>query len=300
MSKGLPELLEEKRKSEGHEIDAKKFDNVPKGLVHKSKSKASVHLNQDRQRNRKDDPPGLKGEATDSVVDLSSTTVKNIMFLGAILACRDNAPQIIQSLGLSEIKSDILKRIVDRLRTKDHNINDSAFYKTANSGTVQANRNATYANGYRRYDDDLTGVQAMIKKVLNNTNVSRNLIDKRGDLVQVRHTSKENDQQNDFLYEHFLVTTGGEGGGDPEQTKLIHSIPLGKSGIPATLARYLIELKAREIHAEVLQKERDIVDSFKTTKSSLDKLSWREKCEEVASYLCTYCVTVFLLYFLTL
>lgn len=276
MSKGLPELSEEKYKSEGLGTDEKKFENVRKDLGHKGKSKASAHQNQDCQRNLIDDPPDLKGEATDSVPDLSSTTVRNIISLAATLARRDDAPQIIQSLGLSKIKCDILKSIVDRFRTKGHNINDSAFYRTANSGAVQASRSATYAN--RRYDDNFAILHDAFTNLHNNT-ASGALL---GDYLQLHRTSKESNQQaDDYLHEFLLVAMGDDGGGDPEQTKLINVMPLGKSGLPVSLARYLIELKAREIHTEILQKECNTVDFSKITKSSLSKLSWKEKCEEV-------------------
>ena len=269
MSKGLPELSEEKYKSEGCETVEKKLENVRKGLLQGSISKACV--NQLFQKNKKDDPPNSRGGAT----DISSTTIKDIAFLATTLAHRDDAPQIIQSLGLSEMKVDVLKRIIDRFRKKDHNI-DGVSYRIASDG-VRASRNATHAN------------LLSIHNAICNDNANGDLL---GDLLQGRHTFKENNQEDAFLHEYFLVAMGGEGGGDhdPEQTKL-HLRPLGKSSLPTSLARYLMELKAREIHTEVLQKEHNTVDFSKTTNSSLDKLSWREKCEDVCIH---YCVIVFI------
>ena len=264
MSKGLPEFLEEEYKPEGREIEEKKFENVHKGLLQKNKCK--THLNQEHQKNHKDDP---LGEAIDSVLT------------------KDNAPQLIRSLGLSEIKGDTLKSIIDQFRTKDYNI-DGVTYRIANSGAIQTSRGATYAN--RRCDDYLTNFCNACTEIFYN-NASGGLL---GDFLKVHHyTSKENNQEGDSLYACLLVAMGDEGGGgDPEQTKLINSIPLGKSSLPTSVARYLMELKAREIHTEVVQKECNSVDFSKTTNSSLDKLSWRENCEEV--YLLCYCI---LLYF---
>lgn len=280
MSKGLPEFLEEEYKPEGRETEEKKFENVHKGLLQKNKCKA--HLNQEHQKNHKDDP---LGEAIDSVLDLSSTNAKNITFLATILAHRDNAPQVIRSLGLSKIKGDTLKSIIDQFKTKDYNI-DGVTYRIANSGAIQTSRSATYAN---RCDDYLTYFRNACTEILYN-NASGGLL---GDFLKVHHTSKENNQEGDSLYACLQVAMGDEGGdGDPEQTKLINSIPLGKSSLPTSVARYLMELKAREIHTEVVQKESNSVDFSKTTNSSLDKLSWRENCEEV--YLLCYCI---LLYF---
>lgn len=52
MSKGLPELSEEKYRLESCETDEKKLENVRKGLLQGSKSKAC--LNQLFQKNKKD------------------------------------------------------------------------------------------------------------------------------------------------------------------------------------------------------------------------------------------------------
>lgn len=72
------------------------------------------------------------------------------------------------------------------------------------------------------------------------------------------------------------MATDGEGDGDPEYTKLITLTPLGRS------SRYLMEPKnsSREIRDELTTKDDNTVDFSKAIKPRLEKLSWREKCEE--------------------
>lgn len=251
MSKGLPDLSEQ-YKSESSENDEKKLH---KDLAHGKTSKTSQNHN--HQNHHKNDPPGSKREAINSVV---STTMPNL---------------IVNALGSKKdikTKYDNLKYILDAYIEKgnitSYGIDNITSYRSGNDGcALNASGSITYRS--RIYEN----LSSFHQRGPNHTNAGSNLVDAVGYLVQVHHASKQNDQQNYFL----LVATDGEGDGEPAHTKLITEMPLGRS------TRYLVELKnsSREIHDELTTKDDNTIDFSKAVKPRLEKLSWREKCEEV-------------------
>ena len=171
---------------------------------------------------------------------------------------------IIQDLGLSEAKSDILKTIDGEVKNYNKVID-----KSFDSNTLS----------YRKYGNVLN-ILADVQGEIG----SANKIDNFEHLVKdILRASKENNQT---AYSGFTVATDdGGGGNDPEYTKLsVYPAPFRRSGHDDNFERYLIRLESnasKEIHSRSVVKEDVCVDFTKKIKPSLDKLSWRERCDEV-------------------
>lgn len=184
MSKGLPELSEQ-YKSGSHENDEQKLH---KALAHGKKSKTPQ--NRCHRNNHKNDPPDSKGEAINSVLGLSSTTIKSNLVAIALASKKD-----ILKLGLSKIKVDILKHI---LTTKENILSDSISYRNGNdSGALNTSDSIAYTS---RIYENLSSSQNIFQRGVDHTNASGDLIesDTLECLVQVHCAFKENDQQDDF------------------------------------------------------------------------------------------------------
>ena len=207
-------------------------------------------------------------ESICSVLGLNSTIVRNILQATR----RNNAlttKAIIQSLGLSKFKAEILKSIIDV------SMNYSEYHRVDNAiREIQGNDNQRFAS--TRYDnyDRVQNMLADFQRILNNGDVGNDTSCGLNSLLRVLHTYKETKQDSSRGLE---AAPDGDGDGDENSKLIIDSIPLGRS------SRYLMTLEnkaSREIHGEVPTKENYLL---RFSKLMFDKLSWCEKCEEVYS-----------------
>ena len=207
-------------------------------------------------------------ESICSALGLNSTTVRNILQA----AHRNNAlttKAIIQSLGLSEFKADILKSVIDRY------MNYNEYYRGDVIGAIQGSGNNSftstrYIDNYARVNVENALVDCQI--VFNNANISVGTYCGFNNLLHVLQQNEQQDSSHNVLYEH---SPDGDGYGDENSKLTVDSIPLGSS------PRYLMLLEnkaSKEINTEVSTKENDLLYFSKTI---FDKLSWCEKCEEV-------------------
>ena len=270
---GLPDEISEKHKSGC----LNKYESIRKDPAHDEGENKTVNHSKQQKVDPSEDPLHSKKRDIDSVPCLSSKNLR--VLLQAILVARRDTKlsieDIIQSLGLSKIKSDILKTVIERCREKE-SINRDRVGNIR--GEIQPSSNVIFAS--RRYVNNTNSyadIQNALPIAFDNVIASGCNTHKFKD--PFLHAQRENGLQP---FRYFLVAPDGDGDNDPECTKLaVDSKPLGRSSSLVAPVRYLIKLGTKkEIQTEVLTKEENFVDISKTIKSSIDKLSWDES-EEV-------------------
>jgi len=275
--KGLGEI------PKGCEPYESKLNGVHKTTVHGDKGKM---YHSKHQNNQNDDPSNIKEESIHSAHGLNRAAIFEA-------ACRDkglSTQDIIQGLlGLNETKTEILKSIVNNLICQ---YNGFQGFISNIATEFRASGGNTHTSG--RYGNNmLTNVQGV-----DNGNANNDFFQA---FIDIAHAAVGEKNQKDSLRylpcEYFSVATNGEGDNDPGHAK--PEVDFGGSGFPA---RWLIRLETKssnEIHTEVLTKEDCSVDFAKSISGKLDKLSWREKCEEVCCIISMHIVCFILLTFRT-
>lgn len=190
---------------------------------------------------------------------------------------------IIQALGLNETKGEILKSIITSY------INYSKPYGAGN--VIDAlSASGSSSQPSRKYSNNRVKVRNLLADFQRvNGHATSN-----GDSVHLLDhlTCAQAGNYNQHFISHpaleqLLVATDDEGDGDPEYTKPPlnsphHNLPV--SSIMCIDSRHNEE----NIRIEAQTKEDYSQNFAKTIKPSVDKLSWREKCEEV----CLVVITV--------
>lgn len=287
--KDLSEEISENYRSECHNSDQGKFESLPKDLAYDENKSETF---QSRLKQQKVDLPEDQKNSIERDIDcLSSKKIK--VLLQAISAVRRDTKlsieDIIQVLGISKIKSDFLKTVIERYREKD-SINRDRI------GNIRREiQTITFAS--RRYDNsnNYADIQNAFSVVFDDVISSDSFTHKFEDLSM--RAQRENGRQDLLPFKHFLVAPDGDGDNDPEHTKLtVDPKPLGRSSFLVAPLSYLVKLKTKnEIQTEALTKE-DFADVFKTIKPSIHKLSWNKKSEEVHELLKHFSLNILILY----
>ena len=237
------------------------------------------------QGNHTEDPVNSK----ETFFGLNSTAIKIISQAVALTQedKRSFITAIIQALGLNETKGEYLKSIITSY------VNYSKPYGAGNViDTFSASGSSNQPS--RKYSNsrvEVCNLLADFQRVNGCANSS-------GDSVHLldHPTCAQAGNHNQYFisYEQLLAATDDEGDNDPEYTKpplhsAYHDLPV--SFITCVESRYSRE----NIRIEAQTKEDYSQNFAKTIKPSIDKLSWREKCEEVWLVIIIYCASYFTL-----
>ena len=216
-----------------------------------------------------------QGDHTESPVNfggLNSAAIKTI--LQAVVLAQENDKTIliedtIQSLGLNETEGQFLKEII----VSYVNYNTGKGFSVPRASSQQS----------QKYDNNLASVHNTLVGYHRNINDIACLLSH----LQHPYAQREVSYQNLLNFEHgqSIVATDGEGDNDPECTKPpVPSVHHGRSITATSFTRYLMGLESKtskQIHIETPVKGDYLLDFAKSIKPSVDKLSWREKCQEV-------------------
>ena len=236
-----------------------------------------------------------QGSYTEDPVDSKEAffglTAAKIISQAVTLTHEDKRPFIaatVQALGLNEIEGEYLKSIITLY------INYNKSYGAGNViDTLPASGSSNQPSSkYSNNRVEVHKLLADIQRVTANANSS-------GDSVHLLDhlTCAQAGNYNQHFISYpalgqLLVATDDEGGGDPEYTKPplnspYHNLPV--SSITCVDSRHSEE----NIRVEAQAKEYYSQNFAKTIKPSVDKLSWREKCEEVCLVVIIYCASYF-------